>query len=183
MYSFVSFRAVYCLKKTKILTNGVKLNGSYEVGDGSIGMIFVVLAFMIPARPNFWCFGDNRDETRVASPGLLDWKSTNEHFQWGVLLLLGNDFEMHLLCDTCGLIGVELLIGGGYAIADASKVSLLLDWLGQQLTGLSVLPSFVLMLFSCVITSTLTEISSNTATASILLPILAELVCSLIFPP
>jgi len=127
----------------------------YEMGDGTIGMIFVILAFMIPARPNFCCFGGDQNSNQVptASPGLLDWKSTNEHFQWGVLLLLG----------------------GGYAIADASKVSLLLDWLGQQLAGLSVLPSFVLMILSCVITSTLTEISSNTATASILLPVLAEL--------
>ena len=142
-------------------------------------MIFVILAFMIPARPNFCRFGgsQNSNEIRKASPGLLDWKSTNEHFQWGVLLLLGKSLlAVALNLFSFGLIGLELLIGGGYAIADASKVSLLLDWLGQHLAGLNILPSFILLMLSCVITSTLTEISSNTATASILLPVLAELV-------
>lgn len=61
-------------------------------------------------------------------------------------------------------------------MSDATEASGLSDWIGQQLTGLQVLPPFVIMLIICIITATITEIASNTATANILLPILADTV-------
>ena len=67
-------------------------------------------------------------------------------------------------------------IGGGFALSDATQASGLSDWIGQQLIVLKVLPPFVIMLIICIITATITEIASNTATANILLPILADTV-------
>jgi len=52
-------------------------------------------------------------------------------------------------------------------------------WLGEQLAGLKVLPPFVIMLIVCIMTATITEVASNTATANILLPVLAETVINL----
>lgn len=66
-------------------------------------------------------------------------------------------------------------------MSDATQESGLSDWIGQQLTGLSVLPPFVIMLIICIITATITEVASNTATANILLPILADTVHNYIF--
>ena len=61
-------------------------------------------------------------------------------------------------------------------MSDATEASGLSEWIGQQLVGLSVLPPFVIMLIICIITATITEVASNTATANILLPILADTV-------
>ena len=71
--------------------------------------------------------------------------------------------------------------GGGFALSDATLESGLSDWIGQQLAGLSVLPPFVTMLIICIITATITEVASNTATANILLPILAQTVITLYY--
>ena len=72
--------------------------------------------------------------------------------------------------------------GAGFALSDASKASGLSVWLGRRLTHLEVLPPFAIMLIICIMTATITEVASNTATANILLPILAEMVNVEIIP-
>jgi sodium-dependent dicarboxylate transporter 2/3/5 len=74
---------------------------------------------------------------------------------------------------------INCISGGGFALSDATQASGLSDWIGQQLMVLKVLPPFVIMLIICIITATITEIASNTATANILLPILADTVLSI----
>lgn len=69
-------------------------------------------------------------------------------------------------------------VGGGYALSEATKTSHLAEWIGHQLIGLDVLPPFVIMMLSCLITTSFTEVSSNTATAAIFLPVLEKLVIS-----
>lgn len=68
---------------------------------------------------------------------------------------------------------IVLLFGGGFALASGLKESGLSTWLGNQLTGVSVLhPIFIIMLI-CVMLTFLTELTSNTATTEMVLPILA----------
>ena len=62
---------------------------SVDIGDATAGIVIVVLAFIIPAEPRFWCLRRGPDDDRP-SPGLLDWTYTQKNFQWNVLLLLGN---------------------------------------------------------------------------------------------
>ena len=61
-------------------------------------------------------------------------------------------------------------------MSDASKVSGLSAWMGEQLTVLAVLPNFAILVIVCFLTSWMTEVVSNTATANIVLPILAKMV-------
>ena len=70
--------------------------------------------------------------------------------------------------------GILLLFGGGLALAAAFKSSGLSLLLGQQLGLLTHLPPFWLMLSLCVTVTFLTEVTSNTATTALLLPILAS---------
>ena len=68
---------------------------------------------------------------------------------------------------------IVLLFGGGFALASGLKESGLSTWLGNQLTGVSVLhPIFIIMLI-CTMLTFLTELTSNTATTEMVLPILA----------
>ena len=69
--------------------------------------------------------------------------------------------------------GVLLLFGGGIAIANAFVASGLADIIAQQLITLASLPTWLLLLCICLAVTFLTEVTSNTATASLLMPVLA----------
>lgn len=84
---------------------------------------------------------------------LLNWKVVHERLPWGIVLLLG----------------------GGFALAKATKESGLSLLIGDQLKPLGKLPVPLLIIIVIYCTTLITEINSNTATASILLPILVDL--------
>ncbi len=87
---------------------------------------------------------------------LLDWK-TAERIPWGILLLFA----------------------GGLALAAGFKDSGLASWIGNQLTLLEAIPYFILLLVLVFAINFLTEMTSNVATASMLMPILASLAFSI----
>jgi sodium-dependent dicarboxylate transporter 2/3/5 len=69
--------------------------------------------------------------------------------------------------------GMLLLFAGGICIAAAFTASGLSGLIGSRLAGLSSLPLIGLLLALCLSVSFLTEITSNTATATLLMPVLA----------
>lgn len=69
--------------------------------------------------------------------------------------------------------GIFILFAGGLAIASAFTATGISDALGNGLGGLSALPPFVLILVVCLTVTFLTEITSNTATSTMLMPVLA----------
>lgn len=69
--------------------------------------------------------------------------------------------------------GVLLLFAGGIAIAKACVESGLSQQLGEALSGISALPLLLMIGVVCLAVTFLTEVTSNTATATLLLPILA----------
>jgi sodium-dependent dicarboxylate transporter 2/3/5 len=81
---------------------------------------------------------------------LLDWKSAVD-IPWGMLLLFA----------------------GGICIATAFRASGLDAVIGDGLAGVANLPTFWMMLGVCLAVSFLTEVTSNTATANLLMPVLA----------
>jgi sodium-dependent dicarboxylate transporter 2/3/5 len=66
-----------------------------------------------------------------------------------------------------------LLFGGGFALANGFRDSGLSLWLGEQLQGISVLSPIAIILFICLLVTFLTELTSNTATIEMILPVLA----------
>ncbi|MCK7597555.1 SLC13 family permease [Microbulbifer sp. CAU 1566] len=91
---------------------------------------------------------------------LLDWP-TAESIPWGMLLLFA----------------------GGIAIAKGFVESGLSDMMGQALTFLTAMPLWVMLVLLCLSVTFLTEITSNTATATLLMPILAVVATSAGFDP
>jgi sodium-dependent dicarboxylate transporter 2/3/5 len=83
---------------------------------------------------------------------LMNWKTTNK-IPWNIVLLFG----------------------GGFALAKGFVDSGLSLWFGNQMAGLSSLHPLLLMLIVVTMISFLTELTSNTATAEMILPILAGL--------
>uniref|UniRef100_A0A667WYG7 Solute carrier family 13 member 1 n=1 Tax=Myripristis murdjan TaxID=586833 RepID=A0A667WYG7_9TELE len=70
---------------------------------------------------------------------------------------------------------VALLVGGGFALAEGTKVSGLSSWVAELLTPLGDLPVLATVAVACVIVTTVTEVASNAATITVFLPVLGPL--------
>ncbi|MHC4846356.1 MAG: SLC13 family permease [Planctomycetota bacterium] len=71
--------------------------------------------------------------------------------------------------------GLVLLFGGGFALASGFKESGLSEWLGVQLAAMEGAPPLLLVVATCAMLTFLTELTSNTATTEMALPVLASL--------
>lgn len=91
---------------------------------------------------------------------ILDWNDSKE-IPWGILLLFG----------------------GGLAIAAGFRETGLSEWIGTQLTVLEGFHILIIIGFSTLLVLLLTEITSNTATATMILPVLAALALALHIHP
>ena len=69
--------------------------------------------------------------------------------------------------------GIVLLFGGGFALAGAISSSGLSNWIGIKMQGLAVLQPIAMTASLCGIMTFLTELTSNTATTQMALPILS----------
>ena len=78
---------------------------------------------------------------------------------------------------------IVLLFGGGFALASGFKESGLSVWFGEQLSFAGSYHPFVVILVICFMMTFLTELTSNTATTEMLLPILAGLSVSIEINP
>lgn len=83
---------------------------------------------------------------------LLDWSTAQRRTPWALLLLFG----------------------GGFALAGGFKTSGLSAAIGGGVSGLVGVAPMVVIVVVCVALTFLTELTSNTATATLLLPILAN---------
>lgn len=71
--------------------------------------------------------------------------------------------------------GIVLLFGGGFALAAGFKESGLSIWFGEQLSFTSNFHPILVIASICFLVTFLTELTSNTATTKMLLPVLAGL--------
>jgi sodium-dependent dicarboxylate transporter 2/3/5 len=69
--------------------------------------------------------------------------------------------------------GVLLLFAGGICLARGFVASGLSELLGQVLAGFTAMPAFLLMLTVCLVVTFMTETTSNTASTTLLMPVLA----------
>lgn len=75
--------------------------------------------------------------------------------------------------------GIMLLFGGGMALANGFQVTGLAEWIGSQVTLFQGLSLLVLILILVAIVNFLTEVTSNTASTAMLLPVVAPIAISL----
>ena len=112
--------------------------------------------------------------------------STVALFAVVLMFLIPNGKGSRLLdWDTAKTIpwGMLLLFAGGIAIAKGFVASGLSQILGEWMSSLANLPVIVMILTICLVVTYLTEITSNTATATLLMPILAVAAVSAGYDP
>ena len=79
--------------------------------------------------------------------------------------------------------GILLLFGGGFALAAGFSSSGLSDLIGKQLVFLSKAPHIIIILCVSLLVTFLTEMTSNTATIQVILPIMAGLTRGMAMDP
>ncbi len=79
--------------------------------------------------------------------------------------------------------GVLVLFGGGLSLADAIQRSELAVWLGDSMSGLAVLPLPAIILFVSLMIIFFSEVTSNSATAAAVLPVMGALAVTLGYDP
>lgn len=156
-----------------------RLLGKISVGEQRVLLIFILTAlgwifkknivigdFVLPGWSNLIGVADYVHDSTVALFGavllfavgngkgekLMDWK-TAQRIPWGVAMFLG----------------------GGLALGLAFKSTGLAEWLGNSFSLLGGYPEFLIILVVVGIIIFITEVNSNTATATIFLPILATM--------
>ncbi len=70
--------------------------------------------------------------------------------------------------------GILLLFGGGFALAGGFRATGLDVWIGTHLAGVQDLPLWMVVFGLCLGLTFLTELTSNTATATMILPVIAS---------
>ncbi|RWS27186.1 solute carrier family 13 member 5-like protein [Leptotrombidium deliense] len=91
------------------------------------------------------------------SPALVNWPMVQTRLAWGVILLRG----------------------GGFAIANATQTSGLSEFMGDVFARLNFMPFSAILVIFAVMSAFLTEFASNSATATIILPVAAQLATNL----
>lgn len=139
------------------LLNLTDANGkSTAVTDSTVVILAVLILFVLPAYPR--C--DPRKNFK-SSGALISWSDIQNELQWGVIILAG----------------------GGFAMAEGAKRSCLSYWIGSSLKVLDALSPTLVVITISTITAFLTEFMSNTATANLIMPVLAQLAVELQINP
>uniref|UniRef100_A0A8B9QNC6 Solute carrier family 13 member 1 n=1 Tax=Apteryx owenii TaxID=8824 RepID=A0A8B9QNC6_APTOW len=119
--------------------------------DSTTALVIGLLFFIIPAKT--LSRTSNGENTVFGYTPLITWKEFQSCMPWEI----------------------AILVGGGFALADGCEVSNLSAWVGNKLTPLGSLPLWLIILISCLIVTSVTEVASNPATITIFLPILSPL--------
>ena len=132
------------------------------IGDSTVALAASMVLFLCPS-------GDSGVGSDVApilgskqasgskqgtklSPTLLDWEAASK-IPWGILIMFG----------------------GGLALAKGFESTGLSVAIGSQLNVFQSAPTWMVVLSVCLLVTFLTELTSSTATATLMMPILAEL--------
>lgn len=78
---------------------------------------------------------------------------------------------------------ILILLGGGFALAKGSEESGLSKWLGDKLTPLQHVPPSATVLILSLLVAIFTECTSNVATTTLFLPILASMAQAICLHP
>ncbi len=153
----------------ELLTSERRALGKMSIEEKIVLWVFIFTAFFWVTRSFLWIkFLPNLTDAVIAIVAALalclipapsksgermfDWE-TGKKLPWGIFLLYG-----------CGLS-----LAAGFTQTGLS------DYLGNQLTGLNVLPTFLVLVVVVAITVFMTELMSNGASATMLYPIMGSL--------
>ncbi len=114
--------------------------------DATVAMAMAILLCLIRVRG-----AAEPGDSAARAEFLMDWHTIRHGVPWGVLFLFG----------------------GGFALAGGLEQTGVSTWLGGLLGKMAGIPPVLIILLTCLSVTMLSEVASNTATAIMVMPILA----------
>jgi len=177
---------VYVLNKPEIKTipggkevieEEKKKLGGWSKGEKVVFTVFVLTALA-------WIFSKPKNIGGIEIPGISAWLPlVSDHviamLAAIILFLIPIDFKKGIFALTWDDVknipwGILLLFGGGIALSSAFTKSGLASWLGEQLLFLEGLSPIIVLFAIVTLVIFLTELTSNTAIATLMMPIMAS---------
>merc|ERR1712227_557690 len=163
-FHFVTLAILWFTRSPKFISGWQAAFEPGHVKDSTAALAICFSLFLWPSKPNFFNYllgkEYERDSNNLPEPSktILDWKSVQKRLAWDVIILLG----------------------AGFALADACQDSGLSELLGQTIGGFmdGISPKYLPFLAALMI-SFITGVCSNTSTASVFIPIIASLCVSM----
>ncbi len=170
----------------EVIEQELKTLGPMSVGEKWTLSVFILVAFM-------WIFSVTKEIGPITIPGLdmlfpgID-DSTIAIFGAVLLFILpvsitGHEYTMNWQTALTIPWGILILFGGGICLSKAFISSGLANELVKILTGLGTFNIIVIIILVAVMVSLLTEVTSNTAIASLMMPIMAVTAIGLLINP
>ena len=153
------------------ISSKIKELGKIKYEEKAVLLIFIVFILGLLSKQFISEFIPQIDDTIIAISIAIF-----------LFLIKSSDGENNLIEWSDGVKlpwGIILLFGGGLSIATAMKSSGLALWIGELAYNIDSLDLILIVLIIVMTVNFLTEITSNLATVSMLLPILASISISL----
>ncbi len=161
--------------------------GKVTYQEKVVGLVFMLTAFL-------WIFRSDLNLGFVVIPGWSGIFSTPKFLNDGVVAITmamtlffipsksrNNSHKMMLDSTVFNKVpwGIILLFGGGFALAKGFTTTGLSDLIGTKFHGMADFSPVVIVLTVAMVINFLTELTSNTATAQMILPIMASVSVSI----
>ncbi len=170
-------------KNVKLDTNFIRKEysklGKISFEEKAVSIVFCITAFL-------WIFRSNINFGIFEIPGWANILPTSSFINDGtvaismafILFLIPAKNNNRAILDNKAFVkvpwGIILLFGGGFALAKGFSATGLSNYIGEQLSGLSTFSPILIIIITAALISFLTEMTSNTATTQMILPILAS---------
>lgn len=171
---------------TRLIEEEREKLGPWTRGEKAVGIILIltIIAWIFRAEKQFG------DLTIYGLSTIFPWihDSTIAVFMAIVLFTIPISLEkgeFALTWDWANKIpwGIVLLFGGGFSLANALSKSGTATWIAELLGGFTGVPLIMLMLIIAVVVTLLSTVATNTATATVFMPILGTMAVAASFDP
>ncbi|MBN2214292.1 MAG: DASS family sodium-coupled anion symporter [Bacteroidales bacterium] len=172
-----------------LIKNEIRALGKMNKGEAITLIVFCLTALG-------WIFRTNISIGRFTITGWTNMLGIEEYVHDSTVALTGamllfiiptslKKYEFVLNWEWAKRIpwGILILFGGGFALASSFQSTGLDKWIGTMFAGINGASVLILIISVCLLLTFLTEITSNTATITMMLPVLAAMALSMKIHP
>lgn len=181
-------KIIYKFDKNVLIQKSIVQNEFKELGKTRYEEKIVLTVFILTAL--LWIFRSNIEIGSFVIPGWANLFGNPKFLNDGVVAIAmatvlflfpskNEEIKSKMILDNKIFSKVPwdiiLLFGGGFALAKGFVVSGLAPYIGEQFSTLTDVNPFLLMFVTAISITFLTELTSNTATTEMILPVLASI--------